>query len=249
MIARSDPEEIKNWAADPPAFAARKQNTWLVMADQIPFWIQIGMLEHIYADYERGRGTAKEQRDRRLQKAMAQQQSQRFLEKPEIPEEDGMIDGDREGDLEDEEGEEAMEDSDREGDGMIDGDREGDLLGSLEDPLEAMSDADPDQEPESKGVKIEDGDREDSLGVAELGLIEDHVPEAGKTEEQMVKRARIEMEKKGDLQDNDGLQQKRGAERSGEQERMALDARLSISGLWGPDDTEIMGHILPSILI
>ena len=169
LIARSQREEIQDWVADPPLFAAQRQNTWLVMADQIPFWIQIGMLEHVYADHERGRGTAKEQRDRRVHRAVRHQQSQRFAEAPEIPDVPEIPDGDRDPALEDEDGEASMQDSDREGHGMIDSGCEGDLLGSLEDGERAMSEADPDQEPESKAVKIEDGDREDSLGVAELG--------------------------------------------------------------------------------
>ena len=44
--------ELSKWVADPQLFRDQAQDTWLVFSDQIPFWVKIGFLKILYAEFE-----------------------------------------------------------------------------------------------------------------------------------------------------------------------------------------------------
>ena len=52
--------ELRNWVSDPKEFVRRRAETWLVYSDQIPFWIQIGLLKTVFADWETRKSESKE---------------------------------------------------------------------------------------------------------------------------------------------------------------------------------------------
>lgn len=52
IAAAADAKELSTWVADPQDFITKRSQTWLVFSDQIPFWVKIGFMKILYAEFE-----------------------------------------------------------------------------------------------------------------------------------------------------------------------------------------------------
>ena len=52
IAAVADAKELSTWVADPHDFIKKRSETWLVFSDQIPFWVKIGFMKILFAEFE-----------------------------------------------------------------------------------------------------------------------------------------------------------------------------------------------------
>ena len=72
----ADAKELSSWVADPQSFIEKRASTWLVFSDQIPFWVKIGFMKVLYAEFELEAANLKTLKTRK--KLLGLQMSQRL---------------------------------------------------------------------------------------------------------------------------------------------------------------------------
>ena len=70
IAAAADAKELSCWVADPADFINKRSETWLVFSDQIPFWVKIGFMKVLYAEFELEQMSQKRfKRERQIQQS------------------------------------------------------------------------------------------------------------------------------------------------------------------------------------
>ena len=70
-------DELKGFTGDVPGWRKHKKDTWLVFSDEIPFWVKIGLLKTVFANWEM-KADPKTKKDRAARDASRHQASQKL---------------------------------------------------------------------------------------------------------------------------------------------------------------------------